>query len=223
MSPRCGTRSSTRLPRCSVSSSATTSASRARRHEHLARHLVTVHQIGLRHEALDQLGQILALELVDDVAALPAHPAAANVEDEDRRFELVLGEGDRVGVGVVGQHDRLLLDRPPQRPDVVAQPGRPLVLLLIGGLAHLRLEPAQEAAGLAGQEVAEIVDDLAVLLDRHPADAGRRTLVDVAEKARPADLLGPLVDALLQVRAGKTRSSRSSVSRMAQAWEYGPK
>ncbi len=88
------------------------------------------------------------------------------MEDEDRCLELVLGEGDRVGIGVVGKHDRLLLDGPAQRPDVVAQARGPLVLLLVGGLAHLRLEPAQEAVGLAGQEVAEIVDDLAVLLDR---------------------------------------------------------
>ena len=62
-----------------------------------------------------------------------------------------------------------------------------------------------------------------VLVGADPADARRGALADVAEQARPADLAGPLEDAALQVRTGKTRSSRSSVSRIAQAWAYGPK
>ena len=37
-------------------------------------------------------------------------------------------------------------------------------------------------------------------------------------------MIGPTsADPALQVRAGNTRSSRSSVSRIAQACEYGPK
>ena len=50
--------------------------------------------------------------------------------------------------------------------------------------------------GLAGHEVAEVVDDLAVLLGADPADAGRRALADVAEQAGPADLRGALEDAV---------------------------
>ena len=50
------------------------------------------------------------------------------------------------------------------------------------------LEPAQVRRGLAGHEVAEVLDDRAVLLGADPADARRRALADVAEQARPADL-----------------------------------
>ena len=64
---------------------------------------------------------------------------------------------------------------------------------------------------------------VAVLLGADPADARRRALADVAEQAGPADLPGPLEHPGEQVRTGNTRSSRSTVSRIAQAWEYGPK
>ncbi len=55
-------------------------------------------------------------------------------------------------------------------------------------------------------------------------DARRRALADVAEQARPADLrTDRLKTPLLHERIGNTRSSRSTVSRIAQAWQYGPK
>ena len=85
------------------------------------------------------------VDLVDHPAALAAHPAAADVEDLHGGLELVLGEGDDVGVGAVAEHDRLLLHRPAQRLEVVAQPGRALELELGAGLAHLPLEPADHA------------------------------------------------------------------------------
>ena len=142
---------------------------RQRRHEHLARDVVgrrawstpapgvmrrsTSQRVGvlrrsglvavrLREELPDQLAGGEVLDLVDDVAALAADPAAAHVEDLHRRLELVLGDGDDVGVGAVGQHDGLLLHRPGQRADVVAQPGRPLVLLRLRGR---RSSPARAA------------------------------------------------------------------------------
>jgi hypothetical protein len=59
-----------------------------------------------------------------------------------------------------------------------------------------------------------------VLLGVDPADARRGALVDVAEQARAPDRLNT---PLLQDLIGKTLSSRSTVSRIAQAWEYGPK
>ncbi len=46
--------------------------------------------------------------------------------------------------------------------------------------------------GLAGHEVAEVVDDRPVLLGADLADARGGALADVAEQARPADLRGPL-------------------------------
>jgi hypothetical protein len=52
-----------------------------------------------------------------------------------------------------------------------------------------------------------------------PLHAGRRALADVAQQAWPADLAGRLNTPAEQVRTGNTRSSVSTVSRMAQAWE----
>ena len=83
-----------------------------------------------------------------------------------------------------------------QGPDVVTQPGRPLVLLRVGGGPHLALEAADVRRGVAVHERAEVVDDRAVLLGGDPSDAGRGALADVAEQAGPADLAGPLEDAL---------------------------
>jgi hypothetical protein len=152
--------------------------------------------VRLEQELADQLTRGEVLHLVDDEAALAANPAAADVEDLDGRLELVLGDADHVGVGGIGQHDGLLLHRPGERADVVAQPGCPLVLLAAGGLGHVTFHPAHEPGGLSGHEVAEVADDLAVPLRGDAADARRRALVDVAEQAGPADLSSADEDAL---------------------------
>ncbi|CAM2932428.1 hypothetical protein SAXI111661_09050 [Saccharomonospora xinjiangensis] len=110
------------------------------------------------------------------------------MEDLHGRFEFVVGEGDDVGVGAVAEHHGLLLHRPAQRAEIVAKPGGPLELQRLGRLGHLPLKPADHDVGAAREEVAELLDDLAVFLGRHPADARRRALADVAEQARPADL-----------------------------------
>ena len=130
--------------------------------------------------------------LFDDPAALAAHPPAADVEHLHGGFQFVVGERHHVGVGAVAEHHRLLLQRPLERRDVVAQPGRPLEVQLLGGGAHLLFHVAGQPVGLAGQEVAEVQHDLAVLLGADPADARRRALVDIAEQARPVDLVVPL-------------------------------
>ena len=74
-----------------------------------------------------------------------------------------------------------------QRLDVVAQPGRLLVLHLLGRVRHLLLQAAQVRAGAPGHEVAELLGQFAVLLGGDPADAGRGALADVAEQAGAAD------------------------------------
>ena len=97
--------------------------------EHLAGHgrprladagLLVDAAVDLQQELLDQLAGGDRLDLVDDPAALAAHPAAADVEDLDGGLQLVLGEGDDVGVGAVAEDDGLLLQRPPERAEVVA-------------------------------------------------------------------------------------------------------
>ena len=78
---------------------------------------------------LDELRGAGLLDLVDDPPALATNPAATDVEDLNGGLELVLRERHHVGVRAVTQHDRLLLHRPVQRADVVAQAGRALVFL----------------------------------------------------------------------------------------------
>ena len=173
LSPRCGTRICTRLPRSSLSSaSKVVDVGRQRGHQDLARHRLGVAGVELEQEVLDQLGGVAVVDPVGHPAALAADPAAADVEDLHGDLERVLGERDHVGVGAVAEHDRLLLQRPVQGAEVVAQPRGPLEVQRVGGGVHLLLDAPDERAGLAGHEVAEVVDDRAVLLGAHLA---RRT------------------------------------------------
>ena len=135
------------------------------------------------------------LDLVGDPAALSAHASAADVEDLDGGLQLVLGDRDQVGVGRVGEHDRALLHGLPQGSDVVAQPGRPLVLHLLGRVRHLLLQTADVGAGAAGHEVAELLGQVTVFVGGDAVDAGCRALADVAEEARAAGAGGVLEDA----------------------------
>ena len=146
LSPRCGTRIATLLPRRSLSSSSSTSASgRQRRHQHLARDGVAPvvgadAAVELEQEVLDELGRAALVGAVGHPAALPADPAAADVEDLHGDLERVLGERDHVGVGAVAQHHRLLLQRLGERTEVVAQPGGLLEVERLGGGVHLALD-----------------------------------------------------------------------------------
>ena len=108
--------------------------------EHLARHrlprladagLLVDAAVDLQQELLDELAGGDLLDLVDDPAALAAHPAAADVEDLDGGLQLVLGEGDDVGVRAVTEDDGLLLQRPAERAEVVAEPGGLLELQVL--------------------------------------------------------------------------------------------
>ena len=161
---------------------------RERRHQDLARDRLGVAGVELEQEVLDQLGRAALLDAVGHPAALAPDPAAADVEDLDGDLERVLGKGDHVDVGAVAEDHGLLLEGPLHRAEVVAEPGRLLEVLAVGGGVHLPLDPPDERPGLAGHEVAEVVDDLAVVLGADVADAGRGALVDVAEQAGPADL-----------------------------------
>ena len=109
-------------------------------HQHLAGHglprladagLLVDAAVDLQQELLDQLAGGDRLDLVDDPAALTAHPAAADVEDLDGGLQLVLGEGDDVGVRAVTEDDGLLLQRPAERTEVVAEPGGLLELQVL--------------------------------------------------------------------------------------------
>ena len=223
LSPRCGTRRLTRLPRRSHSHSSTAAASggssgtrtsrgttprlaaradlRALRGSAAAGgcaavdglvggHRVVAVDMALAEELLDELGGADVTDLVDDPAPLAPHPAAADEEHLYRCLELVFGHRDDVAVGAVGQGHGLLLQGALQGLDVVAQPGRPLVLLGGAGPAHLGFQPPDELARLARHEVAELLGQHPVLVLADPADAGGRALADVAEQARAASITG---------------------------------
>ena len=64
---------------------------------------------------------------------------------------------------------------------VVAQPRRLLEVQVAGGGGHLPLQPSDQRIGLARHEVAEAVDDLAVLRLRSP---GRRTVPSTCRCSR---------------------------------------
>jgi hypothetical protein len=90
----------------------------------LVRPLVAV---DLLEQVADELRDVLAL-LLHDPAALAADPAAADEEHLDGGLELVVGEGEDVGVGLVGEDDGVLLERLVECAEVVAEAGGELVL-----------------------------------------------------------------------------------------------
>jgi hypothetical protein len=103
---------------------------------------VQARQVFLGEELFDEIGDRGVVHPVHDPAALAADPAAAYVEHLYRRFKLIVGESDDVGVGAVREDNRLLLHGTAQRADVVTEPGGAFIVLGIGGLAHLAFEPA---------------------------------------------------------------------------------
>ncbi len=150
--------------------------------------------VQLLERVLDEARRVDGLDLVRDPAALAAHPPAADVEDLDGGFELVLGDGDEVGVGRVREDDGALLHGALERLGVVPQPGRTLVLHVFGRPHHVLLQAADVGARTAGHEVAEVLGQLAVLLGGDPSDTGGRALADVSQEAGPARALGVLED-----------------------------
>ena len=154
LSPRCGTRSETlRAAQLAEQLGVDVGVLGQLGDEHLARHglagraglagLLVDAAVDLEQELLDELAGGDLLDLVDDPAALAAHPAAADVEDLDGGLEVVLGEGDDVGVRAVPEDDGLLLQRALDGAEVVAEPGG---LLVLHGLAR----PRPSRAGAAG-------------------------------------------------------------------------
>ncbi len=179
--------------------------------------------VGLRVEPLEHALEVArgaeVLRLLDHEAPLAADAPGAHVEDLHAHLEVVLGDADDVGIGAVVEHDRVLLQCPGERAEPVAVPRGVLVLLPLGGLPHLPLDGAHIRLRLPGEERAQVLDERAVVVGLDPTDARRAALVDVAEQARPPDLLAARRKTpSRQVRIGKTRTSWSRVSRMAQAW-----
>ena len=168
-------------------------------HEDLARHGLpgVVRRLGERRllavelgeEPLDQRGRLRGLDLVDHPAALPADPAAAHVEDLHRGLQLVLRRrrrrrrpcrrrAPRPGVSIARRSAPRSSRSRAARSNSSSSPRPP----------HPPFQLAHQPVRAAGEELAEVVDDVAVLVRGHPADAGRGALVDVAEQAGAPDL-----------------------------------
>ena len=167
------------------------------RHEYLAGHPVGgLGAVQLDEKALDQLTGVGVVCLVGDPAALAADAATTYVEHLHGDLELILRQRDDVGIRSVRKHDGVLLQRPFERLQVVAEPGRAFELELGGGRLHLAFDPLDVGHVVAGHELAEVVDDRAVLLGSHAPHTRCRALADVAQQARTPDLGCPLEHAL---------------------------
>ncbi len=153
---------------------------------------------------------------LDDPSALAANPAAADVKHLNGRLQFVVGECHDIGVRAVAEHHRLFLQSPLQRTEVVTQTGGALEVELLGRGVHLAFQVSGEPVRPAGQEVTEVRHDGSVLLGGHPADAGGRTLVDIAEQAGTLNLTVPFEDTV------RTRSGGKDPGQQVEGLTYGP-
>ena len=172
--------------------------------------------VDLFEEALDELGVPGVVDEVHDPAALPAHPAAADVEDLDGGLELVADQGEDVGVGRVGKDDGVALDDLAQCGGVVTQAGGLLEIEGGGSRLHLSLDLAQVGAGATGHEGAEVLSQRPMVLRADAAHAGGRALVDVPQQAGAPRGLGTAED------AGRAGTHREDPQQLLDGLTDGP-
>jgi hypothetical protein len=56
---------------------------------------------------------------LNDPPTLTADPATANMKHLYRSFQIIVGERDHIGIRTVAEYDRLLLQYPPDRAEVI--------------------------------------------------------------------------------------------------------
>ena len=185
-SPRAGARTTTRDPRRAERNSAIAPVSAAlRRDEHLGRdarrRAVVLDHERLQHRELVLLHDVLEMEpvAVDHLPVsqredLDGCPVARDREPDDV---------DRADGPLVG---RLPLGEVADREEPIPIAGGVLETLFRRGLPHPLLQLALDRRGVAGEELDDAVDDLAVGLRRDRLDAGREAAVDVEVEARDA-------------------------------------
>ena len=141
-------------------------------------------------ESLDQLSVRHVLDLFHDPAALAADAPAADVEDLDGRLEVVAGQREDVGVGIVLQDDGVLFEGLLECGDVIAQARSNLVIHCLGGGLHLLGEPSDKRAGVPRHERTKLLGEDLVVGDADPPDTRRGALIDVPQQARTSARLG---------------------------------
>ena len=220
-SPRCGTRRWTGPAR------------RPARNASRIGHVLPAGQAG--HEDLDGDRRGPAVVLLEEAAkdlivgrlarrveqehVPPDHLAAADDEQLYRGLVVLAGQPDEVQLGPGEGGHLLAFHRPLDRPDLVAQDGRPLVLRALGRGAHLVVEGLDQRFLATLEEQLDLLDvgPIGVLRDR--LDAGALAALDVVEQA--GSLERPL--AVLDVdRAGPEREQPpDEVHRLVDAGRRG--
>ncbi len=153
------------------------------------------------------------LDLVDDETLATDDAALAHVEDLHGSFEIVVGETDHIDVlAALGNH-LLLLDRPTHGGEPIANTRGALVLQVLGGGAHLGLEPLDDLVGVAFEEVAQLVTNCRYSGSLDLTDARPAALLDVEQQARPAEPL-MLVELARTARADR-EAAQQQVERVA--------
>ena len=114
------------------------------------------------------------------------HLAAAEREDLDGGAVALGRDADHVDRAGLAPVRALPLGEVLDREEPVAVARRVLEALVRGRLAHLPLQLAHDRLRVAGEEVDHALDDLAVVLLRDVADAGRVAALDVEVEARDA-------------------------------------
>ena len=149
----------------------------------------------------------------------PTTRPRADVEHLHRRFEIVLGDADHIDVLVAVGHHLLLGDRLAHGGEPIAQARRPLELELARGRPHRGLEPLDDLVGVAGQEVAQLVDELPVrhLIDLTDARPG--ALLDVEQQARTAEPL--MLVELRRAACADREAAQQQVERVADRVRVG--
>ena len=178
-------------------------------HEHLLGHaLRRILAVQVLEDPVDQRRRRQLLDLVEDEALAPDDTPAADVEHLHRRLELVVGEADDVEVLVaVGDH-LLALDRPPHGGQAVAQARRLLELERPSAASRISWSRRLTiGVGVAVEEVAQLVDELAVRHLVDLADARPGALLDVEQQARPAEAL-VLLELRRAARADRERAQQ---------------
>jgi hypothetical protein len=156
-------------------------------------HLVG-HKGGLGVELLDELGQHLAvvflLGALEDKVLAADQFAGADEKHLHAGFAVGTRHGDHIGVGLIAADDLLALDHPVDGIQLVADGGGLLVLQVLGGVGHGLGQALDDRPGAPLEELAQVVDHLAVVGLVDGADAGRAAQFDVVVQARAGIFTG---------------------------------
>ncbi len=192
--PRTGVRRRTALPRRRARKASRSGCLRHRaRDQHLARDAGRP-RVVLEQELAEHLVVGHDVVGVEEEHVAPEHLAVAHDEQLDGGLVVLAGQGDEVQLRAGERGHLLALHRPLDRPDLVPDNGRLLVLLGFGGDVHLVAETVQQDLGVALEEQLHLGDVAPVgrLADR--LDARALAALDVVQQAGPGERADAVLD-----------------------------